>query len=197
MTKKNVGVWLSMFALIVSIINVLVVCIYNPRAEVEVDYQGILVGSFSILVTVLIGWNIYTAVDIKKEVKRFHDELEHQHYSIESKTALSIMYIFMQLRDSLTEENNDMKYRINYLNYCIVFYGLQELLYHQKSKGNITEDNTLNIVLGLLRKKELTVIPTQLHELLDTYEKLNIPDKNISKELYELISNIKLSVQSK
>ena len=163
----------------------------------DFDYYGVIVGILSLLVTALIGWNIYTAIDIKNSVKKLEEEIEQRYFFMESKTALSIMNIFMQLRDSLTEKNIDLEYRINYLNYCIVSYGLKELLYNQKSNGNITEDNTLNTVLELLREKKLTVIATQLHELLDTYEKLNIPDKNISKELYELISTIKVSVQSK
>lgn len=191
--------------IVTSIVNLilLVVCYillavkFPTGCTLDFDYYGVIVGILSLLVTALIGWNIYTAIDIKNSVKKLEEEIEQRYFFMESKTALSIMNIFMQLRDSLTEKNIDLEYRINYLNYCIVSYGLKELLYNQKSNGNITEDNTLNTVLELLREKKLTVIATQLHELLDTYEKLNIPDKNISKELYELISTIKVSVQSK
>lgn len=38
------------------------------------DYMGVIVAVFSILVTILIGWNIYTALDIGKEMKIIKNE---------------------------------------------------------------------------------------------------------------------------
>ena len=162
----------------------------------DFDYYGVIVGILSLLVTALIGWNIYTAIDVKNSVKKLEEEIEQRYFFMESKTALYIMYVFIHIKDSITKDDKDKRHRINYLNYCIVLYGLQELWYNQKSEKDITDDNTLSVVIDILREEKIEVVPSQYHELLDTYEKLTIPDKEKSSELSSLIKNIKISVES-
>jgi hypothetical protein len=40
------------------------------------DYIGVIVGILSLLVTVLIGWNIYIALDIKKEWEKYKKDID-------------------------------------------------------------------------------------------------------------------------
>lgn len=55
-----VGLALSIVAIIFCI------CRIFPRTyNLGIDYIGIIVGILSLLVTILIGWNIYTVLDIK------------------------------------------------------------------------------------------------------------------------------------
>lgn len=60
-------VWLFWTISIVSLVlSVAAVCVAAWRSpELSFDYQGVIVGVLSMLVTVLIGWNIYTLVDLK------------------------------------------------------------------------------------------------------------------------------------
>lgn len=71
--KKNIVMKskLSTVAIVLSSLSVAVsiaaLCIALPRAHVlDVDYLGLLVGILALLVTVLIGWNIYSVMDIKR-----------------------------------------------------------------------------------------------------------------------------------
>ena len=80
MIRRVFSKWLWLFSLIISLANIVVVCLYLPAGyDPDFDYLGLIVGSFSILVTVLIGWNIYTLVDFKNEVKvikNYKEELD-------------------------------------------------------------------------------------------------------------------------
>ncbi len=80
MIRRFFSKWLWLFSLIISLANIVVVCLSLPAGhEPDFDYLGLIVGSLSILVTVLIGWNIYTLVDFKNEVKvikNYREELD-------------------------------------------------------------------------------------------------------------------------
>lgn len=74
--KKNI------FSSIVGIVNVILLipllCMHFPRitdSNLGLDYMGIIVGILSLLVTVLIGWNIYTALDLSKRTKEIEDKV--------------------------------------------------------------------------------------------------------------------------
>ena len=61
--KKEYSIWISIVSLLLSVIAVCVAVWRSP--ELDFDYQGVLVGVLSLLVTILIGWNIYTLVDLR------------------------------------------------------------------------------------------------------------------------------------
>lgn len=63
MKKENVVLGLSSIAIVISIIAI---CLTAPRSNLGFDYQGVLVGTLTLLVTTLIGWNIYSLIDIRK-----------------------------------------------------------------------------------------------------------------------------------
>ena len=69
--KNYLALGISVIALMVSIIAI---CVAGYRApELSVDYLGVIVGVLALLVTVLIGWNIYTLIDIdriRKEISK-------------------------------------------------------------------------------------------------------------------------------
>lgn len=68
--KRNFASIIAFLSLIVNIIIASVVC---PRIvdenHLNFDYIGIIVGVLSLLVTVLMTWNIYTVIDIRKVKK--------------------------------------------------------------------------------------------------------------------------------
>lgn len=55
---------ISLCALFFSIIAICNVC---PRTDIGFDYMGAIMGILSLLVTALIGWNIYTIIDFKEK----------------------------------------------------------------------------------------------------------------------------------
>lgn len=63
--KKYTSIIISIVSLVLSIAAVCVAYWRSP--ELSFDYQGVLVGTLSLLVTVLIGLSIYTLVDFKKK----------------------------------------------------------------------------------------------------------------------------------
>lgn len=68
---------LSVAAFILSVCSCLFVIVRVK--PITIDWFGVLVGILSLLVTVLIGWNIYTFIDIKNTEKRldkFREEFE-------------------------------------------------------------------------------------------------------------------------
>lgn len=66
------GNCLSISAIICSIVAI---CVSLPSAqELEMDYLGVIIGILSLLVTMLIGWQIYNAITIEKKIK---DETEN------------------------------------------------------------------------------------------------------------------------
>ena len=64
MKKENWALGLSIVAMTIAIIATCIAAYRTP--ELGFDYQGVIVGILSLLVTVLIGWNIYTFIDIKR-----------------------------------------------------------------------------------------------------------------------------------
>lgn len=62
--RKEYSIWIvSIVSLLLSVIAVCVAVWRSP--DLDFDYQGVLVGVLSLLVTILIGWNIYTLVDLR------------------------------------------------------------------------------------------------------------------------------------
>lgn len=68
MKKENIALGLSGIAIVISIIAICVVCPH--KAELGFDYQGIIVAILSLLVTILLGWQIYNAIYIKESLKK-------------------------------------------------------------------------------------------------------------------------------
>lgn len=55
---------------------------HYPDAEVTskpFDYNGMLVGFFTLLVTLLVGWNIYSTISAKEELEKTRDKMKEQY----------------------------------------------------------------------------------------------------------------------
>lgn len=64
MKKESAAIWVMCgVSLVMSIIAICVAGHHTPN--LGIDYQGMIVGVLSLLVTVLIGWNIYSVLDLK------------------------------------------------------------------------------------------------------------------------------------
>ena len=65
--NKNVSIIVTYTMLIINfIINIILLCLTFPRSSgLGFDYIGVLIAIISLLVVVLLGWNIYTLIDVK------------------------------------------------------------------------------------------------------------------------------------
>lgn len=82
MKTKIVSIVISSFALTLGIVAI---CLVAPRrGELSFDYMGVIVGILSLLVTVLIGWNIATVLNFKDEWARFNHSFEVKRKEVEA-----------------------------------------------------------------------------------------------------------------
>ena len=81
MYKNKKGI----FPIILGIINfallIPLLCMHFPRiidSNLGFDYMGIIVGILSLLVTILVGWNIFNTLEFKKELEQIKQQLEEK-----------------------------------------------------------------------------------------------------------------------
>lgn len=68
-------------------------CLAMPRTEMSIDYLGLITGILGVLVTVLIGWNIYMIIDFRQEKENLRQYFEEQKKSVRSaETSLYVTY---------------------------------------------------------------------------------------------------------
>lgn len=79
--KTKLSLILSSIAIVISIITI---CLALPRREVSLDYLGLITGILGVLVTVLIGWNIYMIIDFRQEKENLKQYFEEQKKSVRS-----------------------------------------------------------------------------------------------------------------
>lgn len=93
--KRKVCIYLSSIAVIISFIALCMAAYRTP--DLNFDYHGILPSVWSILITVLIGWNIYSIIDIKNIRER------------DEKFKNDIKSEIKSLQDNLKKENEEFK----------------------------------------------------------------------------------------
>ena len=73
--RKEYSIWIvSIVSLLLSVIAVCVAVWRSP--DLDFDYQGVLVGVLSLLVTVLVGLNIYTLVDFRNKESMVDEKIK-------------------------------------------------------------------------------------------------------------------------
>lgn len=115
-TKLSIDVTIvkifSIINVIACISNLIILAFLFPRSqELEFDYAGIIVSILSILVTILVGWQIYTVLKIEKDVEKefvqlyrqLSDEIKNKTECIKNSTLLVSL---SQLGKTLYNNNN-------------------------------------------------------------------------------------------
>ena len=108
---------------IISIANFVILCVLFPRSqELRFDYMGIIVAIFSILVTLLVGWQIYKTIGFEQktvaELLRIEDDLTEKllsnqqslhkeiEYGIEQSMNMSLFMSLAQLAFALHQSES-------------------------------------------------------------------------------------------
>lgn len=74
MKKFIYSLCLSLLSIALSIVSICIAAYRTP--ELAFDYQGIIVGTLAMLVTMLIGWQIYNIIDIKSTIYKFTKKIK-------------------------------------------------------------------------------------------------------------------------
>lgn len=97
---NDTGFWRIIYYL-VSVVNaiscIVLLCIVCPRVEnLGFDYVGVIVAILALLVTLLIGWNIWSMIDIKsirKEFDALHYESQRQINYLQNETDYNTAFM--------------------------------------------------------------------------------------------------------
>lgn len=165
--KKN---FLCALSLVVSVIALVVSLLRNSTWDV--DYPSLLVSVLSILVTVLIGWNIYTVMDLRA----IRQDLANMSYGISK-----------QIQGNMTniEHSLWMAYHYLYLHndplglpFRYIHCGLL-CLYHTSAFGDIQTCNVIidALVQSLMSPQRISVPQSAKRQLLLTLSKIQNIDK--------------------
>lgn len=181
MKKENWALGLSVVAIVISIVAVCFATYRSP--DLDFDYQGVLVGILSMLVTVLIGWQIYTFIDINKKSKELEEAKAAALVSTERNNALttnaiSDFYYYILLKsDPLGVEYRFLDYRIS-------------SLYHFSNIGEIETCNTIVKVLleMIVEPENIKVLESCKNRIIMLLTKIKNTEK--IKGYEELVSKI-------
>ena len=87
------------------------------------DYIGVIVGILSLLVTVLIGWNIYIALDIKKEWEKYKKDIDKYTSDLQNKEK--------EFKEEINNVKNDLEafrqYGYAITDFCQVYTKLEPI----------------------------------------------------------------------
>lgn len=122
--KKYYKIVHSIISAINAMSSIILLCILCPRINnLGFDYIGIIVAILALLVTLLIGWNIFTALDFRKEVSakieeyrkqcqhdlRVHSELNNREFDNVAKTLTRTEGFCTKLDNALYEHLSGKK----------------------------------------------------------------------------------------
>ena len=85
--RKSGAIILSTVSFVISIVALCIAAYRSP--ELGFDYLGLLVGIQAVLITALIGWNIYAVLDLRSIKSELMDTKAHALFNAEKNNALT------------------------------------------------------------------------------------------------------------
>lgn len=165
--------------------SVTAICIAIPRTDLSVDYLGFLTGILGILVTVLIGWNIYTIIDFKQEKDKLQRYFEMQKESVQ-KVGNDLQAIFLNRlsQSSIHDKNVADIYaqlmgiqRSNPLPFYYLFYTLNAITTASQAENYQACDLwTKEIIQVLTSPKDVLMPKSSKRQLVDCV--LRVPNSD-------------------
>lgn len=149
--RNWIATGLSGIAIIISVIAICFAAYRTP--ELQFDYIGVLVGIIASLVTVLIGWNIYTLIDIKETSQRlneFRAEFEKKIKSVKGEVEFNVKLEIMKTVPVLiARENGDLVQTLKFM----------FNVFHENTDNNtfakaIAREYILQSIMSIINKNE-------------------------------------------
>lgn len=91
--RERIIVYVALFILGIGVFN-----LYNQGVPYDNNAAGFILAGFSVLVTALVGWQIYNSISIEYRTKRIEKRLEHQ-MQLLSKERKNILYTTSMLKE--------------------------------------------------------------------------------------------------
>lgn len=121
-SKWHIKYWYIIISVLSLVTNILLVCFAFPRViredNIGFDYLGIIVGVLSLLITILIGWNIYTMVDFNRKTKEMERKVEREIRNIKTEYQ-NIEDDYREIEKSLKHTQSDITF-ISILNNTVI-----------------------------------------------------------------------------
>lgn len=190
--EKGYSIWISGVAIIVSIVAV---CVSNPRTtNLGFDYQGVIVGILSLLVTVLVGWQIYSVMDFNRKIKeierkshiiqKIHENSERINLINKSETEQCISLIYYHLLGFSKHIPLEYEY---------ISHAIEAIIYSSMLKNYDLCNTTIDVILSSITEPEKIVVGDDYKKrLLVSMNNIQSPEKiNRFEELLDFILRIK------
>lgn len=170
MKKEN---WIFGLSTLSVVISIIAICFSLYRTPMlNFDYMGALVGILSILTTILIGWQIYTFIDIKRHSQDLQKistgaSLEIQRSMAVSENANWEIYHYLLLnKDPLG------------LDYRFIYHGIA-CLYHTSLLGDITTCNIIvkSILECIINPESITITKSSKSNILKLISSIKQTEK--------------------
>lgn len=108
MKKETTSILLSCISLLISVIATCIATYRTPA--LSFDYQGVLVGALSVLVTALIGWNIYALIDFSSKERQINATIEKITYEASTQMGYAVRayVVYLSAMDSYSKGEMDI-----------------------------------------------------------------------------------------
>lgn len=180
--SKHIAIWISSASLLVGIAALCIAAYRTP--DLAFDYQGVLVGILSALVTILIGWNIFSALDLKREIQK----VEQAKQTVIYHSELNAITTFMSIAEYYGKEigvrpKDDPAYRYIYFNLSVILHA-----------ATISEFKTCNSFVKAILETVTPEVKLRKEDKVELYKIIGmIPStSNIDRyvEMVERIANL-------
>lgn len=107
--------WVSVLTAAVVLIGVACVNLYVPFIKFDGDNAGTFISALGVLVTALVGWQIYNAIEMRSIIKEYDDlkrkfEESNEALRIQDERNLSLMKAFYCRNIATSHPNNTIRY---------------------------------------------------------------------------------------
>lgn len=83
--KRVIYILSQILGTIGGIVSIYLLCVTCPSKDLTIDYIGVIIGILAILVTLLVAWNIYTAIGVEQRVNNALRQQNELHRNQERK----------------------------------------------------------------------------------------------------------------
>lgn len=169
--RKEYSIWIVSAVSLIASIAALFVSIFRSR-PMQVEWASFLVGALSLLVTVLVGWNIYCLVDIKgtrKEIKAIASSTSfviNNNMAISEHNLLMIYHYLLLHKDPLG------------LEFRFLYHGIACIV-NASQNGDITTCNmvTKAMLQCLTNPQNISFISNSKNDILKLVSSVKRPDE--------------------
>lgn len=190
---NEIGFWVKFIAVVLMLLTLFIclhyLCCTFPHKLDKVpdfDYMGVVCTFFGVMVTLLVGWNIYNGIDIKNKMEHLDaDQDILGDYLLKSQKASenSKAYMFRLMSQgwsiSLLANSNEAKLAM------LIGYAISGINIFLRNDNIIAAEKTLDEVIGILSKvKDIQLTKKKRNELLKLFNEL--PDTSSLSKIGEL-----------